>query len=59
MILIMAITFAFGALVCYASCVAAARADKQSKEYLRLKNLTEYHKAKRTEEYHGRHFKDE
>lgn len=29
--------FAFAALVCYASCAAAGRADKQSEEYYYLK----------------------
>ena len=31
--IIIAIIFAFGALVCYASCAAAARADKISELY--------------------------
>lgn len=31
---IIAIVFAFSALVCYASCVAAARADKMSEKYM-------------------------
>ena len=37
MITALAIVFLFGALVCYASCCAAARADRQSEEYFRLK----------------------
>ena len=32
--IIIAIIFAFGALVCYASCVAAARADRMSEKYM-------------------------
>ena len=32
--IIIAIIFAFGALVCYASCVVAARADKMSEKYM-------------------------
>ena len=32
--IIIAIIFAFGALVCYASCAAAARADKISELYM-------------------------
>ena len=35
--IIIAITIAFAALVCYASCCAAANADRQSEEYFRLK----------------------
>ena len=31
--LIIAIVFAFGALTCYASCAAAARADKIDEQY--------------------------
>lgn len=31
---IAAIAFAFGALACYASCAAAARADKMSEKYM-------------------------
>ena len=42
--IIIAIIFAFGALVCYASCAAAARADKISELYM------EEHK----NELHGR-----
>lgn len=42
--IIIAIVFAFGALVCYASCVAAARADRMSEKYM------EEHK----NELHGR-----
>jgi hypothetical protein len=37
MIIILAIVLLFGALVCYASCYAAARADKQSEEYFYFK----------------------
>lgn len=50
MILIMATIFVLGTLICYASCVVSARADKQSEEYFRLKEM---------ENYHGKHFKDE
>ena len=32
--IIIAIVFAFGALICYASCVAAARADRMSEKYM-------------------------
>jgi len=35
--IILASVFIFGALVCYASCSAAARADRQSEEYFALK----------------------
>lgn len=35
--IILAGVFVFGALVCYASCCAAARADRQSEEYFALK----------------------
>ena len=42
--------FAFGAIVCYSSCVVGARADRQSEEYFRLKEM---------ENYHGKHFRDE
>ena len=42
--IIIAIVFAFGALVCYASCVAAARAEEISELYV------EEHK----NELHGR-----
>ena len=35
--IILASVFVFGALVCYASCCAAARADRQSEEYFALK----------------------
>ena len=35
--IIVAGVFVFGALVCYASCVAAGRADRQSEEYFALK----------------------
>ena len=42
--IIIAIVFAFGALVCYASCAAAARADRMSEKYM------EEHK----NELHGR-----
>ena len=35
--IILAIVFLFGALICYASCCAAARADEQSEEYFLLK----------------------
>lgn len=50
MVILIAIVFAFSAIVCYSSCVAGARADRQSEEYFRLKEM---------ENYHGRHFKDE
>lgn len=36
--ILIAIVFAFSALVCYASCVVAARADEQAEEYRRKKN---------------------
>ena len=35
--IIVAGVFVFGALVCYASCAAAGRADKQSEAYFYLK----------------------
>ena len=35
--IILAIVFLFGALICYASCCAAARADEQSEAYFYLK----------------------
>ena len=35
--IILAGVFVFAALVCYASCCAAARADRQSEEYFYLK----------------------
>ena len=35
--IIVAGVFVFGALVCYASCAAAGRADRQSEEYYYLK----------------------
>jgi len=35
--IILASVFVFGALVCYASCCAAARVDRQSEEYFALK----------------------
>ena len=35
--IIVASVFVFGALVCYASCSAASRADRQSEEYFYLK----------------------
>ena len=35
--LILALVFLLGALVCYASCCAAARADHQTEEYFALK----------------------
>ncbi len=31
--IIIAIVFAFSAIICYASCVVAARADKMSEKY--------------------------
>ena len=37
MIMILALVFLFGALVCYASCCAAARADRMSEEYWQRK----------------------
>lgn len=37
MIMILALVFLFGALVCYASCCVAARADRMSEEYYLLK----------------------
>ena len=35
--IIIAAVFAFGAFICYASCCAAARADRQSEAYFYLK----------------------
>lgn len=35
--IIVAAVFVFGALICYASCCAAANADRQTEEYFRLK----------------------
>lgn len=35
--IILAGIFVFGALICYASCCAAANADRQSEEYFYLK----------------------
>ena len=35
MIILMCLTFVFGSLVCYASCYAAAEADRQAEEYWR------------------------
>ena len=35
--IILAGVFLLGGLVCYASCCVAARADRQSEEYFRLK----------------------
>ena len=35
--IILASVFVFGALLCYASCCAAAQADRQSEEYFVLK----------------------
>ena len=35
--LIFIIAIAFAAIVCYASCCAAARADRQTEEYFALK----------------------
>lgn len=35
--IIVAAVFVFGALVCYASCCVASRADRQSEEYFALK----------------------
>ena len=37
--IIVAVVFAFGALVCYASCTAAGRADEQSERYYYRKRL--------------------
>ena len=33
MSIIIAIVFAFGSLICYASCSAAARADRMNEQY--------------------------
>ncbi len=45
--IIVAGVFVFGGLICYASCCAAARADRQSEEYFRLKmqekDVEKYH----------------
>lgn len=35
--IIVACVFVFAALICYASCCAASRADRQSEEYFALK----------------------
>ena len=35
--IIIAIVFAFAAIVCYASCCAGAKADQMSEEYFALK----------------------
>ena len=35
--IVIAIVFAFAAIVCYASCCAGAKADRQSEEYFALK----------------------
>ena len=35
--IIVAVVFVFAALICYASCCAAARADRQTEEYFALK----------------------
>ena len=35
--IIVAIAIAFAAIICYSSCVAASRADRQSEEYYYLK----------------------
>ena len=35
--IVLAGVFVFGALICYASCCAAAQADRQSEEYFALK----------------------
>lgn len=35
--IIVAIVIAFATIICYSSCVAASRADKQSEEYFYLK----------------------
>ena len=40
--MIIAFVFLFGALVCYASCCAAAKADRQSEEYFKLKEMERY-----------------
>lgn len=37
--IIIAVVFVFGALICYASCCAAARADRQTEEYFALKEV--------------------
>ena len=36
-LIIIAVVFVFAALICYASCCAAARADRQTEEYFALK----------------------
>lgn len=51
MIVAIAIVFVLGALVCYTSCVAGARADKYSEHYFQLEE--------EEEEYHGKHFRKE
>ena len=37
--IIIAVVFVFAALICYASCCAAARADRQTEEYFALKEV--------------------
>lgn len=46
--IILAGVFVFGALICYASCCAAARADRQSEEYFALKEQEDKVAAKYT-----------
>ena len=40
--IIIAAVFAFGAFICYASCCAAARADRMSEEYFALKEAEKH-----------------
>ena len=50
MSIIIAIVFAFGSLICYASCCAASRADHQIEEYFYLKMQEKEAKKRRSEE---------
>ena len=48
--ILVAIVFVLGTLICYSCCVVSARADRQSERY--FKNREE-------EEYYGKHFRKE
>ena len=50
MVMIIAIVFALGAIICYSCCVAGARADKYGINYIQNED---------EEEYHGKHFRKE
>ena len=47
--IILASVFVFGALICYASCSAAANADRQSEEYFALKEQERKNEKGRTD----------